>query len=72
MTDRKVRADEREMCARIAESFSYDYGAEVGKMAKRIAEVIRRRSRLDADEHKGSSDRAAALEQARRMRGGET
>jgi hypothetical protein len=35
---------EREACARIAESFTTDYGAEVGKMAKRIAEVIRRRA----------------------------
>lgn len=32
---------ERELCARIAESFAKEYGAEVGKMAYRIAEVIR-------------------------------
>jgi hypothetical protein len=42
-TKRRRAVDrERESCARIAESFSIDYGAEVGKMAKRIAEVIRR------------------------------
>ena len=36
---------ERERCARIAESFAVDYGADIGKMAKRIAEVIRRQPR---------------------------
>lgn len=35
-------AAERERCARIAESFFKDYGYDVGKMARRIAEVIRR------------------------------
>lgn len=34
---------ERECCARIAESFAGDYPAEVRHMAKRIAEVIRRK-----------------------------
>jgi hypothetical protein len=33
---------QRESHARIAESFAKDYGAEIGHMAKRIAEVIRR------------------------------
>lgn len=33
---------ERECCGRIAESFTKDYGAEIGSMAKRIALVIRR------------------------------
>ena len=34
----------RESGARIAMSFTHDYGAQVGDMALRIAEVIRRNS----------------------------
>lgn len=40
---------ERERCARIAESFYRDYPADVRHMAKRIAEVIRRRPRYASD-----------------------
>jgi hypothetical protein len=39
---------ERENCARIAESFQREYGPDVGRMAKRIAEVIRRQAARDA------------------------
>jgi hypothetical protein len=36
-------AEERTACMRIALSFERDYGREVGRMARRIAEVIQRR-----------------------------
>lgn len=43
-------ASEREASATVAESFARDYGPDVAHMAKRIAEVIRRRPRRNPGE----------------------